>query len=104
MDAYDKALQQLSRAPVAEFLAERKRLARELRATGDGAGAAKIDKRRKPPASVWVVNQLYWQARAAFDEMLAAAPTLRRGRGTPRPRTPQPLARPPHRPPPTPHD
>jgi len=79
MDAYEKALQQLSRVPLAEFLAERNRLARELRANGDAAGATQIEKRRKPPASVWVVNQLYWQARDAFDAMLAAAATLRRG-------------------------
>jgi len=54
----------------AGFLAERKRLARELRAKGNGAAAAQIEQRRKPPASVWVVNQLYWHARDRFAAFL----------------------------------
>jgi len=72
MTVYDRALQQLYQAPVANFLNERKRLAAELRAQGDEAGAAQVAKRPKPVASVWAVNQLYWQAREAFDEMLAS--------------------------------
>jgi hypothetical protein len=79
MTVYDQALQQLYQAPVANFLNERKRLAAELRAQGDEAGAAQVAKRPKPVASVWAVNQLYWQEREAFDEMLAAAARLRQG-------------------------
>jgi hypothetical protein len=79
MAAYEEALQRLCQVPVANYLAERKRLAAELRARGDEAGATQIAKRPKPSASVWVVNHLYWTARDVFDEMLAAASPLRRG-------------------------
>ena len=79
MTSYEQAIQQLSQVPLADFLAERKRLAAELRAHGDEAGAAQIAKRSKPVTSVWVVNQLYWHARDAFDEMFAAAARVRGG-------------------------
>ena len=79
MTPYERALQRLSQVPIAEFLAERKRLAGEVRAGGDEDGSAQIAKRPKPVTSVWAVNQLYWQAREAFDEMLAAAARLRAG-------------------------
>jgi hypothetical protein len=79
MASYEHALQRLSQVPIADFLAERKRLAAELRAQGDVVGAAQIAKRPKPLTSVWAVNQLYWHARAAFDDMLAVAARLRAG-------------------------
>ena len=64
-------------APIAGFLAERKRLAADLRAAGDSDGAERIAKHPKPTTSVWAVNQLYWQARDGFDEMLEAASRMR---------------------------
>src|SRR5262245_42790331 len=76
---YEQALQQLYQAPLASFLAERKRLAAELRALDDEAGAAEIAKHAKPVRSVWVVNQLYWTARDAFDALLATAAHIRKG-------------------------
>jgi hypothetical protein len=79
MADYEEALQQLHQAPLATFTAERKRLAAELRAQGDEAGAAQIAKRPKPLTSVWAVNQLYWQARDGFDALLAAAARVRAG-------------------------
>src|SRR5437660_648000 len=79
MTAYEKALQQLSQATIATFLAERKRLAAELRTTGEKGDAARLELRRKPTASVWAVNQLYWHARAEFDAMLTSAASLRKG-------------------------
>jgi hypothetical protein len=79
MTSYEQALQQLHQVPIADFLAERKRLATQLRAQGDEGGAAEIAKRPKPLTSVWAVNQLYWHARAAFDDMLTAAERLRAG-------------------------
>jgi hypothetical protein len=79
MGPYEKAVQQLCQSPIATFIAERKRLAAEVRARGDEAGAARIASRPKPVTSVWAVNQLYWQAQDEFQEMLAAAARLRRG-------------------------
>ena len=40
---------------------------------------AKLRTLPRPSVSAWVTNQLYWHARDAFDEMLAAAKTLRKG-------------------------
>ena len=79
MADYPRALETLSRAPIARFVAERTRLAAELRAAGDEAGAKQLGQRRRPTASAWTVNQLYWDARGAFDALLAAAARLRTG-------------------------
>jgi len=86
MPDFEQALQQLYQAPLSSFVAERKRLTEQLRAQGDEAGAAEIAKRPKPLTSVWAVNQLYWQARDAFDALLAAAARMRAGdRGSGKP-------------------
>lgn len=77
--AYEDALQELYQLPLGQFVAERKRLAAELKADGDAAAAKRLLARRRPPISAWVVNQLYWHARDAFDEMLATAEQLRKG-------------------------
>jgi hypothetical protein len=77
--AYEDALQELYRSPLAQFVAERKRLAGELKAAGDAAAAKQLLERKRPTMSAWVVNQLYWHARDAFDEMLATAEQLRNG-------------------------
>ncbi len=77
--AYDDALQELYQVPLAQFVAERKRLAGELKASGDAAGARQLLERKRPTLSAWAVDQLYWHARDAFDEMLATAEQLRRG-------------------------
>lgn len=78
MDRRD-ALQALYGAPLAEFVAERKRLAGGLRAAGEEAAAKEVAARRRPTASAWAVNQLYWHARDPFDVLLATAGRLRRG-------------------------
>lgn len=67
-------------APLDAFVAERKRLADELKAAGDKAAAAEVAKLRKPSVSAWVVNQLYRSARGDIDALLAAAEKLRAGK------------------------
>ncbi|MBA3458799.1 MAG: hypothetical protein H0T46_02480 [Deltaproteobacteria bacterium] len=75
----DSALAELYQAPHATFVAERKRLAGELKAAGDKAGATAMGKRTRPNISAWVVNQLWWHARDAFSALLTAAERLREG-------------------------
>ncbi|MET0413926.1 MAG: hypothetical protein ABW217_21630, partial [Polyangiaceae bacterium] len=77
--SYDDAVATLYRAPLEQFVAERKRLAAELKAGGDKEGAARFAKLARPPVSAWAVNQLWWQARDAFDDLLASAERLRLG-------------------------
>ena len=79
MSAYDDAVRELYQVPHASFVTERKRLAGDLKTAGDKAGAAKLAKLARPPVSAWAVNQLWWQAREAFDKLLATAERLREG-------------------------
>jgi hypothetical protein len=77
-DATD-AVQELYQAPLAQFVAERKRLAADLKKAGDAGAAKDLLARKRPTMSAWVVNQLYWHARDAFDDMLETAARLRKG-------------------------
>jgi hypothetical protein len=77
--SYDDAVSTLYRACVDVFVAERKRLAAELKAAGDKAGAARLAKLPRPTVAAWTVNQLFWQASDVFDELLAAGQRLRGG-------------------------
>lgn len=79
MAAYDEAVAALYQAPHGDFVGERKRLAGELKAAGDKAGATKLGKLARPPISAWTVNQLWWHARAAFDALFESAEKLRGG-------------------------
>ena len=76
---YDVALTTLYQAPHDGFVAERKRLAAELKAAGHKEAASKLAKLERPPISAWAVNQLYWRERKAFDALLATAESWRQG-------------------------
>jgi hypothetical protein len=76
---YEEALKELYQVPLTQFVAERKRLAGDLKGSGDASGAKRLLDRKRPTVSAWVVNQLYWHARDAFDELLATAEQLRNG-------------------------
>jgi hypothetical protein len=76
---YREAISELYQAPLARFVAERKRLAAALRAEGDREGASELLARKRPTVSAWAVNQLYWHARDAFDAMLDTAGRLGAG-------------------------
>jgi hypothetical protein len=77
---YDDALASLYQVPLERFVAERKRLAGELKTAGEKAAAAQLAKRARPTVSAWVVDQLWWQARPAFDALFDTAQRLRDGK------------------------
>jgi len=77
--SHDEALTALFQAPHESFVAERKRLAAELRAAGDKTGAAALMKVNRPALSVWVVNQLWWKHRDPFLLLLGAAKRVKAG-------------------------
>ncbi|CAN5729203.1 hypothetical protein BH11MYX3_BH11MYX3_32040 [soil metagenome] len=79
MADYDATLEELYQAPHGSFVAERKRLAADLKASGDKDGAARLAKRARPSISAWVVNQLWWHARDAVTTLLGSASRLRDG-------------------------
>jgi len=77
---YDDAVASLFQISLEHFVAERKRLAGELKAAGDKEGAARLSKLARPPISAWVVNQLWWHARGGFDALFETAQRLRDGK------------------------
>jgi len=79
MSEYDEAVTALYRAPLSDFVAERKRLATALKAAGDKDAAARVGKLVRPSVSAWVVNQLWWRERDAFEGLLAAAARVKVG-------------------------
>jgi hypothetical protein len=79
MSAYDDAVTTLYQAPLSDFVAERKRLAAELKAAGDKEAAARVAKLVRPPVSAWAVNQLWWREREAFEGLVAAASRVKVG-------------------------
>jgi hypothetical protein len=78
--SYDESLTALYRAPHESFVSERTRLAAELKAGGDKAGAARLAKLARPTISAWVVNQLWWHAREPFNALFESAQQLRTGK------------------------
>lgn len=66
-------------APLAQFVAVRKQLAAEAKAAGDKAGAAAIGKLARPTPAAWMVNQLWRQAGAEWQELAAATAAIGAG-------------------------
>ena len=77
---FEQAVETLYRAPHESFVAERQRLAAELKGKGDKAEAARVAKLGRPTLSAWAVNQLWWHARADFERLFETAQQLRRGK------------------------
>lgn len=77
---YEQAVATLYQAAPEAFISERQRLAAELKEGGDKAGAAKLAKLARPALSAWAVNQLWWHARAEFEQLFETAQQLRAGK------------------------
>src|SRR6185436_7616472 len=69
------ALFQLS---LSEFTAARNSLATRLKKGGAAADADRIKSLAKPSVAAWVVNQLFWKHRIAFDRLLDAGERFRK--------------------------
>jgi len=78
-DSLAAAIQLLYRAPLGDFVAERKRLAAEAKAAGHAEQSTQIGKLGRPSVSAWVTNQLWWQQREAFEALIEAAARVKRG-------------------------
>jgi len=57
--------------PLAEFTGARNALAAQLKKSGRGDEAARVKALAKPSISAWAVNQLYWNHREEFDQLIA---------------------------------
>lgn len=71
VDELEADLDALFQLPVAEFTGARNALAAQLKKTGRGDDAVKVKALTKPSVSAWAVNQLYWDHREAFDQLIA---------------------------------
>jgi hypothetical protein len=67
----------LFRLPLAEFTGARNTLAARLKKEGRANDAERVKLLGKPPVSAWAVNQLYWDHRDAFDDLMATGKRLR---------------------------
>ena len=68
----------LFRLPLTEFIGARKELAARLKKNGETDEAERVKALAKPPVSAWAVNQLYWNHREAFDELIATGQRFRK--------------------------
>ncbi len=67
----------LFKLPLGEFTPARNALAASLRKGGRQAQADAVKALPKPSVAAWVVNQLYWQHREAFDGLIEAGDRYR---------------------------
>lgn len=74
-DEIDALFQQ----PLAEFTGSRNALASRLKKDGRANDAERVKLLTKPSVSAWAVNQLYWEHRDAFDELIATGKRFRAG-------------------------
>lgn len=74
----DDEINNLFKLPLAEFIGARKTLATLLKREGRTDEAKRVSALPKPSISVWAVNQLYWNHRKEFEQLLAAGQRFRR--------------------------
>ncbi|HEX3144780.1 MAG TPA: hypothetical protein VHQ64_12475 [Pyrinomonadaceae bacterium] len=67
----------LFRLPLSDFIGARKTLSAKLKKEGRGQEAARVNALGKPSVSAWTVNQLYWQHRDSFDQLITTGQRLR---------------------------
>ncbi|HET8782382.1 MAG TPA: hypothetical protein VFM63_08190 [Pyrinomonadaceae bacterium] len=77
MAKLESEIDDLFRLPLAEFTGERNTLAARLKKEGRANDAERVKLLGKPPVSAWAVNQLYWDHRDAFDDLIATGKRLR---------------------------
>jgi hypothetical protein len=63
--------------PLAEFTGARNTLAARLKKEGRANDADRVKLLGKPSISAWTVNQIYWEHRDAFDDLIATGKRLR---------------------------
>ena len=75
---FEDEVDALFKLPLAEFIESRKALAARLKKDGRADDAERVKLLAKPPISAWTVNQLYWDYREAFDELMDAGQRFRK--------------------------
>jgi len=78
MARLDTDIDELFKLPLSEFIAARKTLIARLKKGGDKDEAQRVNALTKPSVSAWTVNQLYWNYRDEFDELIATGQRFRK--------------------------
>src|SRR5215211_7205716 len=73
----DDEIDTLFRLPLTEFTSARNTLAARLKKEGRPNDADRVKLLAKPSISAWTVNQLYWDHREAFNQLMATGKRLR---------------------------
>ncbi|HEV2837511.1 MAG TPA: hypothetical protein VGW58_19470 [Pyrinomonadaceae bacterium] len=73
----DDDIDALFRLPLGEFTGARNTLAARLKKEGRANDAERVKLLSKPSISAWTANQLYWEHRDEFDELMATGKRLR---------------------------
>jgi hypothetical protein len=76
-DDLEAAIDELYRAPLDRFTADRNALASALRKAGNRDGAERVKGLAKPGVTAWAVNQAWWQDQPTFRAMLESGEELR---------------------------
>ena len=72
----------LFKLPLAEFTEARNTLATQLKKSGRRDDANLVKTLAKPSVSAWTVNQLYWNHRDAFEQLLATGQRFRKAQSS----------------------
>jgi len=72
----DEEIARLYQLPLPDFTAARNALAKQA-----GARAAEVKALSKPSLAAWAINQLFWQQRDVYDQLIGAAGDLRAAHG-----------------------
>ena len=78
----DEDVNALFRLPLAEFISARKTLASSLKQAGHSSESDRVKSLAKPSISAWAVNQLYWDHRETFDQLIAAGQRFRQAQAS----------------------
>lgn len=76
-DKLEDEIDALFTLPLAEFTGARNTLAARLKKEGLADDADRVKLLGKPSVSAWAVNQLYWDHRDAFDDLIVASKHFR---------------------------
>ena len=82
MPKRDDPIDALFKVPLTEFIGRRKELAARLKQTGYADEAEQVKALTKPSISAWTVNQLYWNHRDEFDELISTGQRFRKAQAS----------------------
>jgi hypothetical protein len=78
----DDDIDGLFKVPLTEFISARQTLAARLKKEGRSQEANLVKALVKPSITAWTVNQLYWEHREPFEQLMATGERIRQSQAT----------------------